>query len=71
MNFVFDYTELNGLIAKKGYTKASLARKLDMSDVAIRNKFNHKSQFKQSDIVCLCSLLGIKPKEISKYFFKR
>lgn len=48
------YPELVGNMAKKGETRADLAKLLNISELSVINKLNGKSEFKLVEIEILC-----------------
>lgn len=66
---VFDYSELMKLIVFKYGTHEEFARALGIGRVALSQKLNNKTSFKQSEINKAAALLGLKRNEIPRYFF--
>lgn len=66
----FDYSSLNGLIVEKYGTQYNFAIALGISERSLSLKLNNKTSWKDRDIEKARKLLGIKEKDISKYFFK-
>lgn len=66
---MFDYSKLRGKIAEKFKSKHALYPHLSYSASAFERKIHNFTEFKQSEILDLCSLLGISVDEIPDYFF--
>lgn len=64
-----DYSKLLGRIREKGMTQAELAQKIGMSAATLNKKLRGHTEFMQSEISSLCTVLDIKDREISVYFF--
>ena len=58
---------LKGKIVENGLTDSDCADKIGISRQSFSRKINNKTDFKASEILSLCVLLGIKEKD--KYFF--
>ena len=65
----FDYSKLLGLMRERNVTQADAAKRLGISENAMSNKVSNKYPFKQNEIAALSDYLGIKPVNISEYFF--
>lgn len=65
----FDYSKLNGRIREKCQTQARFAGKMGLSERSISFKLNGHRYWTQGDIVKACDVLGIKPREVTEYFF--
>lgn len=69
IRMAYNYSKLLGRIAEKGETRESLCEKIGLSTVALRNKLQGKTQFKQDEIQKIAEVLGIEPEDLSAYFF--
>ena len=69
LRMAVDYSLLWGKIKSSGYTQLDLSKKLGIARTSLSNKLNGKAQFKQSEIIMLCEILGISKNDISRYFF--
>ena len=65
----YDYSKLDGLITEKCKTRAAFAEQIGRSERSISLKMNGKVEWSQNEITRACEVLGIKPDEISAYFF--
>lgn len=65
----YDYSKLDGLITEKCKTRAAFAEAIGRSERSISLKMNGKVEWSQNEIAKACEVLGIKPDEISAYFF--
>ena len=66
----YDYSKLDGLITEKCKTRSAFAERMKLSEHSVSVKMNGKVGWKQNEITKACEVLGIKPSEISAYFFK-
>lgn len=66
----YDYSLLEKLMKKKGFSQVSLAEKIRMSRTALNIKLNNHSSFTQKEIKAISNALEIPDNEISSYFFK-
>ena len=66
---LYDYSKLLGRMREKGYTQESLAHEAGISPATLNAKLCNKSDFKQSDIKNICTILSIPYVEIPAYFF--
>lgn len=65
----FDYSKLLGLIKERNLRQEDLAKKIGMNPATLNLKLNHKSNFNQSQIHQICSVLEIPRSLLSEYFF--
>lgn len=63
--------ELKNAIKKSGYRMDFLAKSLGLSYQGFYNKLNAESDFKISEIKCLCDLLKLNNLEMCKIFFDK
>lgn len=63
--------ELKNAIKKSGYRMDFLAKSLGLSYQGFYNKVNAESDFKISEIKCLCELLKLSNLEMCKIFFDK
>lgn len=63
--------ELRGEMVKRGYTAAKLAESIGIGEKAMSNKLTGKSDFKQSEIKKICSVLNLDNDQIIAIFFCR
>lgn len=66
---VFDYSKLRGRTRERGETQESLAALAGIREATYSQKINNNSEFKQSEIVCICDALAIPYELIHDYFF--
>jgi hypothetical protein len=65
---VTDTVLLKAKIAEKGLKYTFLARQLKLSNGAFRNKLENRSEWKQSEIVCLRDIMDISDKDVRSIF---
>ena len=65
----FDSAKLRGRIRTYFSTQASFAQALEMSECALSQKLNGRSEWTAGEIRKSCELLGIPADEIHLYFF--
>lgn len=65
----FDFSKLLGRIKEYGYTQASVANILGISENAFTNKIKCRHYFTALEIASICNLLAIVKEEIGIYFF--
>lgn len=65
----FDYNKLKGKVKEKIGTQTNLAKKLEIDETTMSNKFNNNTYFTQVEIIKICTILDIKFSDISRYFF--
>jgi len=64
--------ELRALIKESGYSYKHIAKKLGITYYGLKNKLDNVTEFRPSEIVILCDLLGIKdPADRERIFFAR
>lgn len=63
--------ELRGEMVKRGYTAAKLAESIGIGEKAMSNKLTGKSDFKQSEIKKICSVLNLDNDQIIAIFLLR
>lgn len=66
----YNYAKLDGLITKKFKTRRNFCEAMKISERSLSLKMSGKTEWKQSQIVRACELLGISGTEICNYFFK-
>lgn len=66
---IYDYSLLLGRIREQRRTQRDVARAANMSPTTFNQKINGKREFRQSEIMDICSFLGIK--DMEPYFFSR
>lgn len=64
-----NYPEFRAAIARAGVTNRDLARNLGMSEQAFYNKANGLTEFKNSEIKKLTSLLCLSMDAVNQIFF--
>ena len=64
-----DSKKLHGKLVEKGYTMSSMAKELGISDTAMYNKMNGKSQFTQGEMHLMASRLQMTMEDIGNIFF--
>ncbi len=65
----YDYCKLKGKIKEKMGTQSSLSREIGLSEKTFSLKINGKIEWRQSEIIKISNILGIKCEEIPEYFF--
>ena len=65
----YDYSKLSGLIVEKCQTQSAFSRAIGLFERTVSLKMNGKLDWKQQEILQICSVLGIDPKDIPDYFF--
>lgn len=63
--------EFRGTVAKSGISNRELAGKLNLSEQAFYNKINGKSEFMNSEIKTLASILSLSMAEVNDIFLMR
>lgn len=66
---MYDYNKLKGKIIEVFGTQREFAKAMKLSERTMTLKLNNKIDWKQSEIVEACRLLGIKEEEVMEYFF--
>ena len=66
---IYNYSKLLGLMKEKGYTQASLADKINISECSMNLSLNNKRNFRQDEISNICTILNIENSKIEEYFF--
>lgn len=69
MNYIYDYSKLNGRLREKNLTQSELAKKIGICDTSLNLSLNSKRPFKQSEISKICEYLSIQSESIASYFF--
>lgn len=64
-----NYPELRAAIARNGVSNRSIASQLSITEQALNNKMNGKTEFKNSEIKKLSQLLGLSLGEVNYIFF--
>lgn len=65
----FDFSKLLGRMKEYGYTQATMANFLGISENAFTNKIKGRHYFTALEIASICNFLDIIKEEIGKYFF--
>lgn len=65
----FDYARLRGRTRERGMTQEQLAAAAGMKEATYSQKLNNNSEFKQREIINICSALSIDHAQIHAYFF--
>lgn len=66
---MFDYTRLTNKITEIFSCDVNFAIKMGFSERTLSLKLNNKSEWKQTEIIKACNLLGIAVSEVDIYFF--
>ena len=61
--------KLNKFIKKSGLKRIYIAKKLNISAMALRNKINNITEFKPSEIITLKTILSLSNEDIQEIFF--
>lgn len=69
MEYEFNYNKLRGKIRECGLTQEDLAKKINVAPTTLSLKLNNSSEFTQSEIRAICTLLNISGTELESYFF--
>ena len=64
-------SELRAAISRRRRTYRSLAKSIGISEQALYNKLDGKSEFKASEIGTIAAELGLSPAETNYIFFSR
>jgi hypothetical protein len=64
-----NYSKLRGKIVEKCGTLEEFSRQIDMTPTSIGRKIANKSEWKQSEIIKACGILGLETSKIPDYFF--
>lgn len=67
----YDYGKLLGRMREKRFTQDYLAEKIGISATSMNLSLNNKRDFKQEEIVSVCSELDISLADVADYFFCR
>lgn len=67
----FDYDDLRVRIRQVYKTQEDFAKELGIGRVSLSLRLNNRAEFSQEEINKSCDLLGIKRKDIPKYFFRQ
>lgn len=65
----YDYRKLIGRMKELGYTQASLAKRLGISECLLNFSLNNKRNFKQDEIMGTMDALNLPASSIEEYFF--
>ena len=65
----FDYARLRGRTKERGLTQEQLSVAAGIKEATYSQKLNNNSEFKQSEILNICSALAIDHSQIHAYFF--
>lgn len=63
-----DYSRLLGKIKEKGFTQATVAKEIGISETTFNKKLNSNSEFRQSEMRDILTTLG-EPLSKLEYFF--
>lgn len=63
--------ELRASIARKGITNRKLAEILGLSEQAFYNKIQGKTEFKESEIKSLATILKLSMRDVDNIFFDK
>lgn len=66
---VYDYSELLGKMRSQKITQEELAKRIHLNPSTLNQKLNNKSEFSQSEIRNILSVLGIPIEMAAVYFF--
>ncbi len=66
---VYDYSELLGKMRSQKITQEELAKRIHLNPSTLNQKLNNKSEFSQSEIRNILSVLGIPIEMTAVYFF--
>lgn len=61
--------KLNKFIKKSGLKRIYIAKKLNISAMALRNKINNITEFKPSEIITLKTMFSLSNEDIQEIFF--
>ena len=61
--------KLNKFVKKSGLKRIYIAKKLNISAMALRNKINNITEFKPSEIITLKTMLSLSNEDIQEIFF--
>lgn len=64
-----DYKKLLGRIKAQGMTQSDVDQKIGVSATTLNKKLRGHTEFTQSEICDLCTVLSIPDSEIPTYFF--
>lgn len=67
----YDYGKLLGRMKEQGYTQATLAKELGISECSLNFSLNNKRNFKQDEILNAIKALSLPVSCIEEYFFAR
>ncbi len=65
----YNYAALLGKIVETFGTQANFSKAMGLSEHTISQKLNGKSEWRQTEILKACRLMGIEKEHIPKYFF--
>lgn len=65
----YNYSKLLWTIREKGITQEQLAKAINISTAALYNKLSGITEFKQSEIEGILTLLRLPHSDIADYFF--
>ena len=65
----FNYSKLRGRIVEKFGCMRAFVKELPFSDVAMANKMQGRTAFKNDEMLLMARLLEISKEEIADYFF--
>ena len=66
---MFNELEFNGARARKGYTRETLAKELEISPVTLWRKVKRGGDFSRAEINTIIDVLSIEPDERDRIFF--
>ena len=67
----YDYSLLLGKMREHKFTQEKAAKAIGISETSLNLTLNNKRNFRQSEILTLCSFLNIPVSKIDKYFFSQ
>lgn len=67
----FDHSKLLGRITEKFGSQAALANRIGWAASALSNRVNNKIHFDTDEIMLLCEVLDIDPRDVEQYFFRQ
>jgi DNA-binding Xre family transcriptional regulator len=65
----FDYTKLKQKMIEKKINQGELAARIGIKDATFSNRMNSTTNFTQNEILNICLVLSINPRQIDQYFF--
>lgn len=65
----YNYSELLGKLKSKNITQEELARKIHLNPSTLNQKLNNKSEFSQTEMRNICSVLNVPLDNIVSFFY--